>query len=941
MNVRSILLPLLFASKSPRVLGRDDATFARRLFERGYTDFAEKLVALIEKGNVDPKDQADIKALHLSVRLEIAQKETDPTKKKDLLKQVIAEKEELIKQFTGSVAAQDTENTLPDTYSLLGAAVLACITKEKDVAVISTLQGEGQKVFQNAEDKLKARIEQLTEHKDDPAFDGPYVSANFNLPKTYYFHSLLYPAGDFAKKKLLEDAIKGFQEFSLDHSDTLLNFEGCTFSGLAYKELGSKEDALRSFDEAIALRELFEKDAKGVYQIDIAAADVISKAVLQKINLLIEQNDQRAAIDCAKDYIGSVPDPYEAQNGLAVLSAMGNAQLAIDPKACDATADKLIEQDPGGQWGAVGYDLKAKLVGRGSGFGAAELLKTARSNASRGLADKAQMLARQAILTAKGEKDGAPVAVDSWLLIGALYAQRGWNLEAAMAFDTCYDRFPSAEKAPEAVYQALMQYVQLASAEKKQVYKTRVEERRKTLTTKFPTHDRAAFAQLVEGDQLSSEGKYLEAVDSYSKVQASSPSYYDAQLKIGSCYYQHARALDKDNKKPEAAQYYTQAETILKKSIADFDRLAGTNLDLEKLARYEKNGFNARRQLADLYLQTGKSAQVLPLLEGADAKYANDTENLSQVWGLRIRALKEQGKLDDAIKLLDALVAKDPNSKAIGTGAGLIARELDAQAAAATEAKKTVEADKFLRRASTYYAMSGRALLKGDSIRPKDVEDIAQRLFVLGLSFNGVPEGQDTFIGWDPKKMKEAKLWELSAELYQAGLKISPSTDALLNLARIHAFLGRWKLAADAFADYTNNSGSVVGPDKKLATTNSDQILAAIERGVCDLMVAMSNNDKGRFDLAEDTLSSLYGALQVDSQMWWYSCYYLVRCRYERGNYREASDLIGRIKRSVNTLGGTTSLVQPFAELEKDIQKKIKCHAGPRTRCTRPIRTRT
>jgi tetratricopeptide (TPR) repeat protein len=498
-------------------------------------------------------------------------------------------------------------------------------------------------------------------------------------------------------------------------------------------------------------------------------------------------------------------------------------------------------------------------------------------------------------------------------------------MEAALAFDTCYERYPNTAKAPEAVYQALMQYVALASAEKKPIFKTRVEERRKTLTSKFPTHDRAAFAQLVEGDTLTSEDKFLEAVDSYSKVQASSPSYYDAQLRIGSCYYQQARTLDKAGKKSEAAQYYTQAETILKKSIDDFDRLASDNLDLEKLARYEKNGFNARRQLSDLYLQIGKFDKVLPLLDGADTKYANDADALSQIWSLRIRALKEQGKLEDAIKLLDALAAKNTSPRAIASGAGLIARELDQQAAAASEAKKTKEANDLWRRAANYYGMSGRALLKTDSIRPADVEAIAERLYVLGLLFNGVPETTDTFIGWDTKKLKETKLWELSAELYQAGLRISPSTKAQLNLARISAFLGRWKVASDAFGEFSNSSGSVFDPieTKKLARgVTAEAIQAYIERGVCDLMVATAENDKNRLNLAEDTFNRLYAVLKVDSATWWQSAYYLVKCRYERGNYREADDLLQGIERATNKLGGDTSLAPAFIELKKDIAKK-------------------
>jgi tetratricopeptide (TPR) repeat protein len=188
-----------------------------------------------------------------------------------------------------------------------------------------------------------------------------------------------------------------------------------------------------------------------------------------------------------------------------------------------------------------------------------------------------------------------------------------------------------------------------------------------------------------------------------------------------------------------------------------------------------------------------------------------------------------------------------------------------------------------------------------------------------------VPEGQDTFIGWDPKKVRDTKLWELSAELYQAGLRVSPSTEAQLNLARISAFLGRWKVASDAFGEYASSTGSIfdaVNPKRLSPGIGSAAILAAIERGVCDLQVAIAEKKKDGFDLAEDTLGRLYTVLPPDSQMWWYSAYYLIDCRFERGNYKEAKDLLHEITRSVNKLGGDTSLAPAFAELAKEVEKK-------------------
>jgi tetratricopeptide (TPR) repeat protein len=224
--------------------------------------------------------------------------------------------------------------------------------------------------------------------------------------------------------------------------------------------------------------------------------------------------------------------------------------------------------------------------------------------------------------------------------------------------------------------------------------------------------------------------------------------------------------------------------------------------------------------------------------------------------------------------------------------------------------------------------MSGRALLKGDSLRLSDVESIAKRLYVLGLLFNNVPENQVSFIGWDSKKLKDSKLWELAAELYQAGLRVSPSTEAQLTLARMQGFLGRWKAAASAYSNYFDTQGSLFDPasGKLLKGTTSDVILAKLEEAVCEEETALAENDSERFLRAEQIFRDLDKAVPVDGDLWWYARYYLVKTLYDRGDYKEALGSLKDAERATNVLGGKTNLVGAFTELKKNVESK----AGPR-----------
>ena len=66
-----VIAPGAFA-QSAAVLGKGDATFARRLYDARYADLAEKLCNLLEKsGKVSTDEIVGVKALHLDLRLDL------------------------------------------------------------------------------------------------------------------------------------------------------------------------------------------------------------------------------------------------------------------------------------------------------------------------------------------------------------------------------------------------------------------------------------------------------------------------------------------------------------------------------------------------------------------------------------------------------------------------------------------------------------------------------------------------------------------------------------------------------------------------------------------------------------------------------------------------------------------------------------------------------
>lgn len=927
-------------AQSAAVLGKGDADFARALFDAGYTELASKLCDTIEKsGKATGAEKLGVQALNLDLRLDLARREPDLAKRKDLIKEILQAKEDLIRGYQGSREAEDTANTLPDVYRSLGETLTQLVQREKDVGLVAQLQKEGHDIYTKAIAELEKRIAELemADREADPKLEQQYQNLRYNLPRTYYFQSLLYPKGEWKKVDLLEKAIEAFDLFSLDYNDSFLNFEGRIVRGMCDRDLEKYDDAVQSFDEAIAIREYFPKDDKtGIWDLPAQAADIVSGAALQKMILQQEHmKDPAAALATAEDYLKTTPDALFARSGLALLAQKADAHFAAgDFKAASEAAQQLVEADERGPWGARGRELQARLIGSGGGgIDPLDTLKIAATMLSRGDSEQALRIARQAVENAKGGAKAAEVGAEGFLMIGAIYLQRGWLYEAAVAFDTVSERWPSAEKAAEAVYRSLQVYSRLNSAEKKPALKKKVDERMKTLAASYSASPFAASAQLVEGQDLEESQDFVAAADLYARVQPGTPSYLEAQYRLGNAYWLQARKLVRDSKVADAKQYVEQAKTILEKAIQDLDREAGKTLDLASQARLSGLSFAARTSLAQMYLLRGvdRPADVITLLADVDERFATDPDKVGLAWGFRIDALQAQGKFDEAVKLLDGLAKKSPDSPALGSAAGKVARALDARAQELRDKEKNAAAaDEMLRRAAQYYSMSGKALLKGEIRRSEEVASIGDRLFVLGLIFNEVPEGQGvTFVGWDPKRSREAKLWQEAAALYAAALRVSPSYKTEIALGRCHGFLGDYVEAATVLAALFDREQVWDGAARRFNTavlrSKPELLYAYLEWGVAEHLAAAPDGEVEGLTRAASVLENLVGpgGLTATSELWWHAKYHQCKALADAGKYTDADLKMRDTERTTSKLGGSDAkLVERFKALKAELAQK-------------------
>ncbi|HTF87981.1 MAG TPA: hypothetical protein VK843_06195 [Planctomycetota bacterium] len=937
--------PAIALAQSSAILGRDDGAFARQLYERGWTDLAEGVIKAYEKldaeGKADPLAVLDMQAIGLDLRLDVARRDSDLVRRKQVITEVIAAKEKLVSEHPRTQVGRDTRDNLPDAYRMLGESLTAALAKESDPAKVTTLREEGEAAFARAETGLKERLATLKElriEENQAAADVQYMNALFNLGRTHYFHSRFYPAADPKRGQLLASAISTFEDFSLDYGDRLLNVEGMYYIGLCYKSMSQYDDAFERWDYVISVREGYEQDAQGRYDVMPEVADLISRSALQKVLLLTETGKPQEAIEAADDFWTKIPDPATAGSGLAVLAAKADAQLAAnDAGSAGDTARQLIALDPSGPWGSRGREVLGRMIGGASGasIGPEEILRVAQTDFGQGKFDQTLDDVQHVLQAAKGDAKEQDYGSSALYLMGQVYAKRGWFHEASLVFDTAFELYPRGADAPNAIAAAMDCYARLNRDEKRPFYKSRQKERGQSLTAKYPTHPAAASVQLGEARELVADGKFVEAAKLFQGVPPGAVGYEEAEVGAGNALYRQGIALAADKKPAEAKAAFTQAETTLKKAMADLATAKSKSLDPAVLARYSGAEYTALMTLASIYVQdaVGRPEDVLKTLEGADERFANDSKGIEGIWTLRIRAQEKLGKLEEAITQFDALLVKQSDHTGLAGAAGVLARALDQRALdiLKADASKTEAADSSWHKAVGYYLLSVQPQLDTRAnAKFAELEAVAKRLLEIGMRFNGVAEESNSFVGWRSEKTADTQAWEKAAQLYEVVVELDPANyRARIGYGRALGFLARWKDAAAAYASLFDQE-KLLKPDKsgfnpEVVSNRPELVNAYLEWGVCEAETGLLEKSADRQARASEIFDKLVANTLNKSPLWWNAKYHQIRTLYERGMYEPADVGIGTLERvtAKDFADAPTGLKALLIALRTDISKKV------------------
>jgi hypothetical protein len=935
------------------LLGKDNISLARELYKRGYVDLAERVCRAVETGGksgaVDKDELTAVRALYLDLRLDAIRSEPDPLVRKDQVEEILKEKEAFIANNIRSSEAKAAQETLPDVYRLLGEALIAAIKKETDDGKRAALREEGQQAFDRAIETLRERRDRLKQQMDDLTEEAPnellwsHRDAMYNLARTYYFNSLLYPQGDSQQIVSLDRAKEEFNEFDLSYGDQLLAYDGRIMLGLAYKDTGGAEneqEALSVFDSAISLRETYYTTDDGKYDMPNEAADVVSNALLQKV-LLLRQLKRYDELDAACEDFYKTTDQFQGtERGLAVLAAHLDAMAEKgDSDRARELAERLDKLGAGTPWSSYGRQKLSEFLGSNAlSAGADRLLSIGRSLIEDS-PQRAITVLHQARAAATGDKNEANLGAEALYLIGQCYRRSDNPFAAAVAFEAASDLFPTGALAPNALVESTKSWRELYKDTKYTTLKERIDLTQDNLLKRYPNHPEASGVLLRDCKDLESEKKYLEAAQCYLSIKVDSGAYNEAQVRAAQMLYQHASFIVNQEKRPiaDAKSFIDQVEPILQKALPAIEGEMAKTLDLQLQSRSANLGFQARKVLASTHLLAqGSELKALKALEPVESVYGAYPNFVGQAWSLRIVAHQKRGSLSEAIQTFDSLVSKDPESPAVAAAAGVLADALNDQANA-ERAKKfdSLNADDLQKKAANYYRIHVAPMLRGETASAERLSEVGKNLFIYGLDINRVGSGksQVTFVGWTPTvRNPDLSYFKDSARVLEFALQLRPSYQNSVFLGRSLGFLKEWKRAGEVYAKLFEQERIIDPKTDSISPStikNRAELLSGyLEYGVAEHMNWKEDNDKNRLGRAKGiytTLAKTYREFP-DTAMYWQSRFQLCRLLADAGEYDECDVQIRNVESNISKDfdEGKFGYKDDFLQLRAEIAPKLR-----------------
>jgi len=299
---------------------------------------------------------------------------------------------------------------------------------------------------------------------------------------------------------------------------------------------------------------------------------------------------------------------------------------------------------------------------------------------------------------------------------------------------------------------------------------------------------------------------------------------------------------------------------------------------------------------------------------GSSAAFAQDARVLGRDDVEFADALDDEGYPDLAKRLRRIIPGSDGDSEdTTPQRAAMRARKIDSRALELFKSDpQSREGDTLWRRAADFYELSVAPQVAGAATAdPDELRGVADRLFVFGRHFNGVPESRVGFVDWWTGRTTKGACWRKAVPINEAALAASADDRTAIQLGRTLGFLRIWPDAVRVYAKVFAQTPILTKKTQKLdldvVKARPELVLAYLEWGVAEQEAAAWVVDERARD---DHLNRCIGTilmplaltitLDANPEPFWGANYHLVRALMDKELYKDALAKIEDLMRSVS-----------------------------------------
>jgi tetratricopeptide (TPR) repeat protein len=922
----------------------EDAEFASALIGRGYLDLADELTLQLVNAASTPAKKGNALLYRAELLYALAQAESDVTKGQAIVDQAIALLRDFVKANAGAPSAGQVRAALANLQSKQAQILINVQKVEPDPAKATAMRNRAMAIFGEIESELRTVVKGLKEQalKAPPTDESDRILIDYSMQfvKTLLEHGRM--AGGEDRKALLDEAIKLAEDFQYDFGNRSVAFDVLRIEGLCRMELGDFTKAEQRIKSALTLRDqLPEKSEPNDFQLGI-----LRDAHLALVQLYLKSGRHLQAVEAVDRAFAVDPKLKGTDPGwtLQLEKAQGYASMG-DLVRATATANQIIAANPNGRNAYLARERMTTWITVKGRATPDRLMTAAESYLDREQWREALSSFRRVIELSTAPADRDKYAPTAYYKMGQCLLEMGRHGEAAYAFENVVRDFASNENAPRACFEAMrcaQRLVNLSNDPRDEAWKDQF---LNTLSSKWPTHPSARNVKFIQAEKAETAGDLPKAADLYRQVPEDAELYEGALVRAGFCYYQSAATRwEKEGKtdriKPEIQKQMQMAEEVFKKFLA---RLGKPELEpkVPELVK-QRAGFVAvaNQFLAYVYMHEviGRAADAVQLLDESAKPLAANDDKLAKIWEVKVRALLNMGKLDEAVQVLESLYQRFPDGLPIARACKSVAVRLDQATADLEKAggdPKVVREN--LKRVSRYYTTwLNEGPSNGLRVTMGDVVSVSEALYITARRLNGLTEKQSSFLDLKGQQLPEPQYWKDAAFVHTllADERIGKLNDAerlkvFQRLARCTTFIASeaqdWLRAKNIYSDIFKSYQLVNARDElNVAVLQKHPALLGlyIELGYVYIELARCKQ-KFQYDNAMTVFNNLLRVAQPGSEPWWICKFAAISALYERGGSGDittARVAMENVERNYPDYdGGTYGLKAKFLELKPKV----------------------